>query len=308
MLALGELNVSDLTEILGQSQPRISRHLKLLTEAGLIERQREGSWAFFRLAGSEPGAGLARALIARLDGDDAELTRDRERLAEVRAGRAEAAAAYFREHARDWENIRALHVEETAVEAAIHAAVGTKPVRALLDIGTGTGRIIELVGPQADRAVGVDASLDMLAVARANLARQGLISAQLRQGDIYALPVQPQSFDLVVVHQVLHFLDEPAKAIREAARALAPGGRLLIVDFAPHELEFLRDAHAHRRLGFASETVEQWLRQAGLEPELHRDLAPPGGEQDKLTVSLWLARDPRVVTDLPITDPNRAVA
>ena len=148
----------------------------------------------------------------------------------------------------------------------------------------------------------------MLAVARANLARRGLAKAQLRQGDIYALPVQPQSFDLVIIHQVLHFLDEPARAIREAARALAPGGRLLIVDFAPHDLEFLREAHAHRRLGFGADIVAQWMAQAGLRPELHRDLAPPGGARDKLTVSLWLARDPRVVTDLPATDPNRAVA
>jgi ubiquinone/menaquinone biosynthesis C-methylase UbiE len=308
LLANGELNVTDLTEILGQSQPRISRHLKLMASAGLVERQREGSWAFFRLAHDGPGAALAAAVVSRLSPDETTLIRDRERLAEVRAARAEEAAAYFREHAKDWAKIRTLHVEEAAVEAAIRDAVGAKPVRALLDIGTGTGRIIEIVGAQADRAVGVDLSLDMLAVARANLAKLGLAKAQLRQGDVYALPVQPQSFDLVVIQQVLHFLDEPARAIREAARALAPGGRLLIVDFAPHDLEFLREAHAHRRLGFAPDVVEQWMKQAGLKPELHRDLAPPGGARDKLTVSLWLARDTRVITDLPATDPSRAVA
>lgn len=308
LLANGELNVTDLTEILGQSQPRISRHLKLMAGAGLIERHREGSWAFFRLSHDGPGAALAQAVVARISPDEPILARDRERLAEVRAARADAAAAYFREHANDWAKIRALHVEEAAVEAAIREAIGPKPVRALLDIGTGTGRIIEIVGTQADRAVGIDLSVDMLAVARANLAKLGLSKVQLRQGDVYALPVQPQSFDLVVIHQVLHFLDEPARAIREAARALAPGGRLLIVDFAPHELEFLREAHAHRRLGFAADTIEQWVTKAGLKPELHRDLAPPGGARDKLTVSLWLARDPRVVTDLPLKDPNRAVA
>jgi len=308
LLANGELNVTDLTEILGQSQPRISRHLKLMAGAGLVERQREGSWAFFRLAHEGPGAGLAQAVVERLSQDEPVLVRDRERLGEVRTARSEQAAAYFRAHANDWAKIRALHVEEAAVEAAIHDAVGPKPIRALLDIGTGTGRIIEIVGAQADRAIGVDLSADMLAVARSNLAKLGLARAQLRQGDVYALPVQPQSFDLVVVHQVLHFLDEPARAIREAARALAPGGRLLVVDFAPHDLEFLRDAHAHRRLGFAAESVEQWMKQAGLTPELHRDLAPPGGASDKLTVSLWMARDPRIITDLPALDPNRAVA
>jgi ubiquinone/menaquinone biosynthesis C-methylase UbiE len=308
LLANGELNVTDLTEILGQSQPRISRHLKLMTSAGLIERQREGSWAFFRIAHDGPGAGLAQAVVDRLSPNEPVLVRDRERLAEVRHTRADQAAAYFREHAKDWGKIRALHVEEAAVEAAIRKAVGDKPVRALLDIGTGTGRIIEIVGDLADRAVGIDLSVDMLAVARANLAKLGLTKAQVRQGDVYALPVQPQSFDLVVIHQVLHFLDEPARAIREAVRALAPGGRLLIVDFAPHDLEFLRDAHAHRRLGFAAETVEQWMTQAGLTPVLHRNLAPPGGAKDKLTVSLWLARDPRAITDLPPIDPNRAIA
>ena len=148
----------------------------------------------------------------------------------------------------------------------------------------------------------------MLAVARANLAARGLTRAQLRQGDIYALPVPPNSYDLVVLHQVLHYLEEPARAIREAARALAPGGRLLIVDFAPHALEILRDEGAHRRLGFAGEAVEALMTAAGLEPQSHTDLPPPDGAVDKLTVSIWLARDTRVVTDLPETRTDRAVA
>jgi ubiquinone/menaquinone biosynthesis C-methylase UbiE len=308
LLSSGELNVTDLTEILGQSQPRISRHLKLLAEAGLIERQREGSWAFFRLAHEGPGAGLAREIVSRLSPDEPALATDRERTAEVRAMRDAQAADYFRAHAGDWDKIRALHVEEAAVEAAIRDAVGPEPVRALLDIGTGTGRIIEILGAVADRVVGVDMSLDMLAVARSRLAHSHLGRAQLRQGDVYALPVTPGAFDLVVIHQVLHFLEDPARAIRQAARALAPGGRLLIVDFAPHELEFLREEHAHRRLGFTAEAVEQWLRGAGLEPAAHRDLAPPGGTPDKLTVSLWLARDTRLITDLPPLDTTRSLA
>lgn len=298
LLAGGELNVTDLTEILGQSQPRISRHLKLLAEAGLVERQREGAWAFFRLGSEGPIGVLARDLVARLDRQDRVMVRDRERLAEVRAARADAAAAYFRTHAGEWDKIRALHVPEEAVEAAIREAVGAKPVRSLLDVGTGTGRLIELLGRDADRAVGVDLSVEMLAVARANLAKAGLSHAQLRHGDVYSLPLTQGGFDLVTIHQVLHFLDEPAKAIREAARALTPGGRLLVVDFAPHDLEFLRESHAHRRLGFAPETVEGWMRQAGLEPVLQRNLAPAPGSEGKLTVSLWLARDTRVLTDL----------
>ena len=308
LLAEGELNVTDLTEILGQSQPRISRHLKLLAEAGLIERQREASWAFFRLAESEPGASLARAILDRVDPKDPQILRDSERLDEVRDQRSRKAAAYFTTHAESWDQIRALHIEDSNVERAIREAVGPAPIRALLDLGTGTGRIIELFGEQADRTVGVDASHEMLAVARANLARAGMSRAQLRHGDVYALPVPPNSFDLVVVHQVLHFLDDPQRAVREAARALSPGGRLLVVDFAPHTVEELRDAHAHRRLGFSKDSIEQWLRQAGLETELHRTLPPPDGDAAKLTVSLWMARDTRVITDIPPSSPDRAFA
>jgi ubiquinone/menaquinone biosynthesis C-methylase UbiE len=308
LLAGGELNVTDLTAILGQSQPRISRHLKLLTEAGLVERNREGSWAFFRLADRGPLAALARDLTSRLEIDDPQGIRDRERLAEVRKERAEAAASYFNAHAHDWNAIRTLHVEEDAVEHAVREAIGTAPIHALLDLGTGTGRMLELLGGTAERVVGLDLSPEMLAVARANLAQAGLSRAQLRQGDVYALPVPAESFDLVVVHQVLHFLEDGARAIREAARALRPGGRLLVVDFAPHDLEFLRDAHAHRRLGFAADAVAEWMTAAGLEVTLHRNLPPPDEAADKLTVSIWLARDPRVITDLPLSDPDRAVA
>jgi ubiquinone/menaquinone biosynthesis C-methylase UbiE/DNA-binding transcriptional ArsR family regulator len=300
LLADGELNVSDLTAILAQSQPRISRHLRLLTDAGLVDRHREGSWAFFRLAEAGAGASLGRAVVRHLAPDDAALAADRARLAEQRQARASSAAAYFGAHAAEWDQIRALHVEERAVERAIRRVLGPAPVGTLVDIGTGTGRIIELLGGRAERAVGIDASPAMLAVARANLAGAGLAHVQLRQGDVYALPLRDGSADLVVLHQVLHFLDEPGRAIAEAARVLHPQGRLLVVDFAPHELEFLRDAHAHRRLGFTAEAVEQWIRQAQLEPLRHQTLPPPGGAPDKLTVSLWLARDPRLVVDPPL--------
>lgn len=301
LLAEGELNVSDLTAILGQSQPRISRHLKLLVDAGLVERHREGSWAFFRLAESGAGASLGRAVVAHLAPEAATLAADRARLAEQRRAGAQRAAAYFSAHAVEWDQIRALHVEEAAVERAIRRGLGTARIGTLVDVGTGTGRIIELLADRIARAIGIDASPAMLAVARANLAAAGLAEVQLRQGDVYALPLPDGTADLVVLHQVLHFLDEPARAIAEAARILRPQGRLLVVDFAPHELEFLREAHAHRRLGFAAEAVEQWIAQAGLAPLRHEALPPPGGAPGKLTVSLWLARDPRVVVDTPLS-------
>ena len=297
LLGEAELTVSDLTEILRQSQPRLSRHLRLLTEAGLVDRFREGSWAFFRLGERGGTSELARTLIGRLKTDDAIVLRDRERLAAVRANRAAAAQNYFRRHAAEWDRIRRLHVADAAVESAIRAALADKPIRSLLDLGTGTGRMLELFGPDIERGLGLDLSLDMLALARARLDRAGLKHCSVRHGDIYDLALPRDSFDVVIIHQVLHFLDDSARAIAEAARVLRPGGRLLVVDFAPHDLEFLREEHAHRRLGFAAETVTQWLEAAGLDV-LRQETLPPG-PQGKIAVSLWLARDPRIVLAAP---------
>ena len=299
LLAEAELTVSDLTDILRQSQPRISRHLKLLAEAGLVERFREGTWAFFRLAEHGEGADVARTLIDRLNPGDQMIARDRARLASVRQARAIAAQAYFRAHAAEWDRIRKLHVTDAAVEEAIRAALADKPFRSLLDLGTGTGRMLELFGPEIERGLGLDLSLDMLLLARDRLERAGLKNCSVRQGDIYDLPLTNDSFDVVILHQVLHFLDDGARALHEAARVLRPGGRLLVVDFAPHEQEFLREQFAHRRLGFAPETVTQWITASGLDPVLHKSLTPEQGSEGKIAVSLWLARDTRALMAAP---------
>lgn len=293
LLSESELSVTDLTDILGQSQPRISRHLKLLVEAGLVDRHREGAWAFFRLADGAAARLMIAPILGRLDPADERLAEDRARLASVRAQRAAAAQTFFARLAPRWDGLRSRQVAEEAVEAAILEAVGDKPLRAVLDLGTGTGRVLQLLAPLASRAVGLDASHAMLSVARANLERAGLARVELRQGDIYAPPFGRDAFDLVIVHQVLHYLDDPARALAQAARVVAPGGRLVVVDFAPHGLEFLREAHAHRRLGFGHDQMAGWLREAGLAPGLARDLPPPNEGADHLTVSLWLAQDPR---------------
>lgn len=306
LLAEGDLSVKDLTTILGQSQPRISRHLKLLVEAELVHRFPEGAWAYYRLADGMRRGGYAAGLLNALDDEDPPVRRDRERREAVRRAHAEAAAAYFAENAASWNDLRRLHVSEDAVEAALREVVGPGRFNAMLDIGTGTGRMLELFGDLYSQAIGIDQSQPMLSVARANLeaageatgrdaqVRQG--DVQVRHGDVLAITLPPGSFDLVTIHQVLHFLDDPHRAVSEAARMLRPGGRLLIVDFAPHGLEFLRSHHAHRRLGFDHATVEGWIIDSGLEPVVTRDLAPldGGGADEKLTVTIWLARDPRL--------------
>ncbi|XYK81942.1 MAG: ArsR/SmtB family transcription factor [Labrenzia sp.] len=307
LLAQNELTVKDATAILGQSQPRISRHLKLLAEADVIQRFPEGSWVYYRLSDGPEGA-LARDVVARISNEDAVLAADQERFQTIRKAKAEEAAAFFAGRALTWDRERSLHVLEADVEAAMRSALGDAPFQTFLDLGTGTGRLLEVFADQYVSALGVDASHDMLSVARANLSKAGLNNAQVRHGDVYALNVPPKSFDVVAIHQVLHFLDDPARALAEAARALRPGGRLLIVDFAPHELEFLRDRHAHRRLGFASEQMERWLDALDLDLEKTTDLVPGEADDSKLTVTLWLARDRRIITDVPAQNSSREVA
>jgi ubiquinone/menaquinone biosynthesis C-methylase UbiE len=288
LCARGELTVSELAQILGQSQPRVSRHLKLLCEAGLLDRFREGSWVFYRLSPAGPASQLAGHLVAACGESDPTIVLDLQRLAAIKRQRAEAAAAYFRENAAQWDRIRSLYVDEREVEAALQEIVGAVEPQDLLDIGTGTGRIVEILAPRVTHALGIDQSREMLAMARVNLERAGLANGMVRLGDMYQLPLPDASFDAVVIHQVLHYADRPAAAIAEAARVLRPGGVFVLVDFAPHALEYLRDEHAHRRLGFSDPEVDEWCRAAGLEPTAPRHL--PG---DPLTVTIWTAyREP----------------
>jgi len=285
LCAEAELTVSDLVGILGQSQPRVSRHLKLLCEAGLLDRFREGAFAFYRLARRGDGANLARALLRLVPKDDPVAALDHERLEALNHDRAAAAAAFFRANAPRWDKIRSLYVGDREVEAALTALLPTEGIDDLLDVGTGTGRMLELFAPRVEHAVGVDLSREMLAVARVNLERAGLRNCSLRQGDMYQLPLAGESFDAAVFHQVLHYAEDPRRALREAARVLKPGARLAIVDFAPHEVEALRAEQAHRRLGFADEEMLQWCEEAGFEPGTIAHL--PG---EPLTVTLWSAR------------------
>jgi ubiquinone/menaquinone biosynthesis C-methylase UbiE/DNA-binding transcriptional ArsR family regulator len=307
LLAEAELTVTELTAILGQSQPRISRHLKLLVDAGVLERNREGAWAFFRIADGA-AASFAKRILSDIDPRDHASLADRARLEEVRAQRAAQASSYFGQVAGDWDRIRKLHLSDDRVEAVLAEVIGRRRIETFLDIGTGTGRMLELFAKHAQRAVGVDLSAAMLSVARANLDRAGVRNVQLKQGDVYALPVEREAFDLVLIHQVLHFLDDPAKALREARRTLAPGGQLVVVDFAPHEEEFLRNEHAHRRLGFARDEISQMLEAMDLAVGEHRLLKHNENNKATLTVSVWFAQDMRRRVDGAIVETMREVA
>ena len=291
ILSHGELNVSELTYVLGQSQPRVSRHLKLMAEAGLLSRHKEGNWVLFRLRNEGLGGALARALVDMLSTKDQLLSGDLARLEAVKRQRDEKAAAYFSANAASWSDLRSLHVDEENVEQAMTRLIGRERVDTVVDLGTGTGRVLELFAEQARQLYGIDSSREMLAIARTSLEKHGVKQAELRQADVYALPLADSSADVVTVHQVLHFLDEPQKALFEARRILKPSGRLLIVDFAPHELEEMRENHAHRRLGISAEQMVIWCGKANLDLEKHEVLDPPWLKDRKgLTVSIWLAR------------------
>ena len=286
-----ELSVGELAQVLGQSQPRVSRHVKILCDAGLAERRKEGSWVFVALGVAERVAPVADALDAwGAIEPDHWATADAARLAAVRADRAASAAQWFEANAREWDAIRSLHIAEEQVEAAIGAVLGIardggSKVRQLIDIGTGTGRMLELFAGYAEQALGIDRSSEMLRLARAKLSSHGVDNTELRQADLYALPLGDGAADLAIVHHVLHFAQQPGAAIAEAARVLSAGGRLLIADFAPHDCEELRTRDAHTRLGFSDEQMMTWFAASALAPERIETLE--GGE---LTVKLWLAR------------------
>jgi ArsR family transcriptional regulator len=293
VLRHGELTVTDLTEILGQSQPRVSRHLRLLVDAGLVTKHREGTWAFFRIVDVGGHFALLTSALATVDSTDPVIANDLERLDIVRSRRADAASEYFERIAPIWDEERSLHAAAATVEGVILDVIGDRPLGRVLDVGTGTGRMLQLLADRADRAVGLDASHSMLSVARANLERLGVQGWELRQGDVHSPPLERSTFDLVVIHQVLHYLDDPAQALAEAGRLVAPSGRLLVVDFAPHRHDFLRAA-AHRRLGFTHDQLRDWFDQVGFDCSTIVDVDPPAGD-DGLTVTVWLARNRRTI-------------
>jgi len=303
LLAHMELAVGELAQVLGQSQPRVSRHIRILCDAGVAERRREGSWVFLRSALHEGGAptlsGTAATLLAIAEGEDATFAarcaEDRRHLAAIRAARAASAEAYFARHAEEWDTLRRLHGADEPVEAALVRSLATHDLGALLDIGTGTGRIAELLADRAGHVTALDRSPEMLRIARARLQALPAGKLDLVHGDFAALPFADAAFDTVLFHQVLHFAQDPGAVLTEAARVLAPGGRIAVVDLAAHDHEDLRERHAHARLGFSDEQMLSLLTEAGLAPE-----APVALAGHPLTVKIWTARREEASADVPL--------
>lgn len=285
-----ELSVSELTQVLGQSQPRVSRHLKILVDAGLLDRYREGQFAFFRLAARGLSAEVAGQIARWADASAGSLEPELAVLRQVLARRADVAADYFASNAAQWDQIRRLHIADDQVEDAILERLGDGPLDMLVDLGTGTGRMIELAGPRARQVVGIDLSRDMLAVARGNLLKATELSGglpfdwQVRQGDLHRLPLDDGIADTAIMHHVLHFLEDPSAALIEAGRILRSGGRLILVDFARHDIEALRSEHAHTWLGFADAEVSGWLEKAGF-----TDIEVGQLPGSPLTITIWQA-------------------
>ncbi|WEK39360.1 MAG: metalloregulator ArsR/SmtB family transcription factor [Candidatus Brevundimonas colombiensis] len=284
LLAGEELSVMEMSRILDQSQPRVSRHLKLMTDAGLIERFPDGARVYYRLSHDAQARRLIDTVLDILAEDAGEA--DHRRLDEVRKDREEAAVSYFEQVAPQWDRLRSLYVSESAVEAALEKAVGPGPFERVVDLGTGSGRMLTLFGKKAKMSVGLDLSQNMLNIARTNVTKAGVEQVELRHGDIFATRLPAASADLVIVHQVLHYLSDPSAAVAEAARLVSPNGRLVIIDFAPHDFEHMREAHQHRRLGFADSEINGWLLDGGLTPSA--PIALPH-DAEGLTVTIWTA-------------------
>lgn len=292
LLRQGDLAVGELVKILDQSQPRLSHHLKTLTTAGLVERLPEGSWVFYRAANKGWPRRVLDSLFAELDLAHGDFAGDLSALTTIRQARLSAANAYFGAVAEDWDRIRALHFPNEAIEQALLEAAHHGPLQRIVDLGTGTGRMLTLFAPRAAEAEGLDLSHQMLTVARANLAKAGITNARVRQGDVAATPFETDSADLVIIHQVLHYIEDPASVIAEASRILRPGGQLLVVDFAPHDLAFLQQEHGHRRLGLRLEDMQEWADVSHLKLEPPHRFDPPASLEQGLSVLIWSAALP----------------
>jgi len=282
LAARGGFCVVDFTEILDQSQPRLSRHLKLLCDAGLLARLREGANVWFTLPEDDKG-GLVRSLLARLPEQDPELAADRRQAARVLAERARSASSGFAENPAAWDEMRTIGLPAEAAEAALLGLLPAPPGR-LLDVGTGTGWLLVRAAPLIKSGLGIDASRTMLALARSRLADAGFGHCSVRLADMYRLPLPDGGFDVVTLCMVLHHAEDPMAVLTEAARVLRPGGRLLIAELDHYDAPSLIAPLSHRWPGFSVERMTQMLSDAGFVAD------PPMRIRAQIDVLVWQAR------------------
>ncbi len=279
-----ELSVTELVMILGQTQPRVSRHLKLLVEGGLLQRNKEGNRAYYRLSNEAEGADLARMLNDLMPGEDEVHTLDLSRLSSVKADRLRYAETFLDPYSQEIIELRGMWPPDEVIDKCILELLQDRSIEHLLDLGTGTGRILRTMAPFVAKGTGIDNSLEMLSIARARLDQDGIKNCQVRAGDMYRLPFKQNSFDLITINSLLRYADEPKKVIAEAARVLEKKGALLIVDLAAHDLSTLRDEYGHSWLGFSEVEMVEMLSEANLTVGQVKHI-----DGQKLNVCIWRA-------------------
>jgi DNA-binding transcriptional ArsR family regulator len=286
LCAQGELTVSELMRIVGQSQPRVSRHLKLLQDAGILERFREQHWVFYRVAQEEHYQLLVSGLIKQIEKNETIIQLDQSRLIELQAARATLSETFIETELPDWLRLHEYHGDTARFESAVQDALAEKTVGHLLDVATGTGRMLKIVGPLASSGVGIDLSKKMVTVARSVLAESGLAHLTVRQEDMYQMRFAARHFDTITIDQVLYFATNPDALIKETARVLKYGGRLLVVAFTAS-----KTAKTPPSVGIELSDIQQWIESAGL--KITNTNILPG---DSLDISLLVSEKAKDAT------------
>lgn len=288
ILSHNELTVSEITEITQISQPRVSRHLKLMCDGGLLDRVQEGAWVFYRVSNQSESAGLVKALLAFIPEQDLQIQSDLKRVEMIRGRHAKRAKDFFEKNAGDWDKIRKIYFNVPEVEQCMIDAVKGMQIDDMLDLGTGTGRMLEVFSPYIKRGMGIDHNQQMLNIARSQLEENNINHCQVRSGDINQVSLPNSSVDLITIHHVLHFLNDPKAVLQEAARLLKPKGKLIVVDFSPHDNEFFREEYAHRRLGFSDKEIKQWIEPLSMKLKNIEMIVTSQLKKQGLAINVWI--------------------
>ncbi len=282
VLLSGEFTVQELTRIMDMGQSRISRHLKILTEAGVLTVKRQGTWSYYRAGEECRFFSAIRPAFERELEMLTERSRDMAAVAEVLEERRRRSQEFFDRHARQWDDLARtlLPVPEYHKRLIKQVPEGVT----LLEIGIGTGALLIELAARAANVIGVDHSPAMLEEARRRLANDGVSSVELRLGEMSHLPLSDGSVGCVVANMVLHHAADPAAVLAEIRRVLVPGGVLLLADLARHEREAAREQLADQWLGFEENELTDWLKLAGFAVVTTELVAADPGQESVLLV------------------------